>query len=619
MTTTVAQDDSGGELDVPVQNGLAGGSDTHTDTTGAVPVPATTDAAEAANGNGLEEGDGGAAAKHDDPPVVPADGANGANNVNGADMPPSEFPRPSALADENKVIWAEDGIAAESYVAIGKALAKTGDLYRTSSYGGGLLLASPAPTVPPTPISSATALNAAITERIRLEVQRNGKPKGSLISSGQANVMLRSELFLQHFRTIDTVTKTPIYLPDFTLSKPGYNDGGVGHRIFFAGKPAVISQSTDTIRRFLDSMPFATAADLANALGAALMVLLRNFWPGAKMLASIMGNKSHTGKTTCATFIAGRSRMTAVVYERTDWALHRAVVGALRHHPDTAVINIDNARLDRGSSFIESGFIEQFVTEPEPLLFATGSGGPTSRRNDLVVIITTNFGVLSADLANRALPIYLELAGNIEDLRSGIPNPRLVFLPAHAEAIESELHGMIHRWVAEGCPRDITVKHPFGPCAQAIGGILQVSGYTDFLKNYSQQKTVDDPIRKAIGILGAAHHASAQTDDGWAPAAEWARRVAQLGLVKVLIGEADRDSEAGRERGVGVVLTAHRDETVTGQTDSDHLVMRVQRARRRFGTNQPHTRYRFAVISKAAIPADDDPSPVLAKAKEPVT
>jgi hypothetical protein len=64
---------------------------------------------------------------------------------------------------------------------------------------------------------------------------------------------------------------------------------------------------------------------------------------------------------------------------------------------------------------------------------------------------------------------------------------------------------MIERWKQAGQQLDTTVKHPFLQWAQTIGGILKANGFQDFfLANYSLRRTADDPVRQALGLLGAA-------------------------------------------------------------------------------------------------------------------
>ena len=63
---------------------------------------------------------------------------------------------------------------------------------------------------------------------------------------------------------------------------------------------------------------------------------------------------------------------------------------------------------------------------------------------------------------------------------SPIGNPKLEYLPRHAEEIQAELRGMVEKWKAAGCPRDTQVRHPFSEWASVIGGILKVNGFRGF-------------------------------------------------------------------------------------------------------------------------------------------
>lgn len=108
-----------------------------------------------------------------------------------------------------------------------------------------------------------------------------------------------------------------------------------------------------------------------------------------------------------------------------------------------------------------------------------------------------------------------------------------------------------------------------------------------------------DPLRQALGLLGAAK------PDVWMPAREWAKQVAELGLVGRLIPAADRENERSRERGIGVVLSAHTDESFRGTNDKEHLTLHLEKARRRFEAgNEATTRYRFVILQRESIPED---------------
>lgn len=493
----------------------------------------------------------------------------------------------------NEFIWDEDESAKKNYAALGQRLAEAGDLFRSPTYGNGLILMLP--NGKNALITRGADLMPVIVDRVEVRVVRDGKPKGSKIDAAHLNSMLKSESFLGQFTAVDQISATPFFLPDFSISKPGFNDGGLDQRILYIGEQPVISNGLDTINSFLDVMAFETKADRTNAVAAALTVLLRNHWQGGKPIILATASKSHAGKDTVILFATGLHRLVSISYQATDWAVERNFVAGVKMNPDIAVIVIENARLDGRTRQISSGFLERFATDPEPQLFSTGTGPAIRVRNNYVLAISMNFGTVSEDLMNRALPIHLHPVGNVADRQSPIGNPKLEFLPTHRDEIAAELYGMIERWKAAGSPLDEDVRHPFSVWAKTVGGILKASGLTDFLANYAVRKTVDDPVRRGLAILGA------ENPDEWLPSSEWVKHVVVLGLIKTVIPPGDQDSDAGRVRGMGAVLSAHESETLTFDDEEKHLVFKLERKRARFGEKEPHLRYRF-VASKESAP-----------------
>jgi hypothetical protein len=510
---------------------------------------------------------------------------------------------PKARSTKGDLRWIEDDHAAKNYRALGKRLTACGDLFRNTSYGAGLLqlLGDGSHAA----ITKGAELLPVIVDRVPVRVMKDGKIKGNTIPAAHLNAMLRSEKFLGQFRSVDLVTKTPMYLPDFTLTKTGYNDGGPGHRIYYTGGDAAISHSQEAITAFLNVMAFDTPADRTNAVAAALTVMLRNHWPGGKPIILATATKSHAGKDTVIAFASGISGSVSISYQATNWALERSLVGALKTNPDTGVVVIENARLDGHDKTIASAIIERFATDPEPMLFSTGTGGPVRRRNDIVLAISTNYGNVSEDILNRDLPIHLSPVGNVADRQSPIGNPKHEFLPAQREQIAAELRGMVERWKQAGMPLDLNVKHPFGPWAKTVGGILMVNGFTGFLDNYHTRKTADDPMRQGLALLGA------KSGGNWLPPSEWVRLVVEAGLVKAVIPAADRDSEEGRKRGIGVVLSAHRDETFVVEDEKHKLTLRLEKKRARWDGGEPHVRYRFVKMAEEEMTVEEEPLPDL--------
>jgi len=302
---------------------------------------------------------------------------------------------------------------------------------------------------------------------------------------------------------VDRITSQPEYLPGFILTNPGYSDGGDGHRVLFVGESPEASDSMERINTFLDVMDFHTQADRANAVAGLLTVLLRHHWPGGKPIILATASKSHSGKDTVLDFIAGMTPKTSVSWEPADWATQKAIVATLNTDPSLGMIRLENARVN-GSSKIASAFVERFVTDPSPMLFSPGGRAEPRRiRNEIVMSMSTNFGVLSEDLLNRGLPIHLKPNGSITDRRSDIGSPRQQYLPRYRDEIAVEAYGMIARWRAAGMPLDQSKYYPCTEWAHVIGGILMVNGIEGFLDNYADRRVADDPIRSSIAVLGS--------------------------------------------------------------------------------------------------------------------
>lgn len=503
-----------------------------------------------------------------------------------------------------KCIWDVDKPPSVNYLVLGSCLAACEGFFRNPDHAGGLLLVTPEGKL--RTIDTGQRLRAALVDHVFLRVVQGKTFLDHHVSHADLDTMLRSETFLGQFNPLDGVVSGPHYLPDFRLMQPGYNPGIAGHRFYCAGSKAEVANALDAIPRFLDVMAFASNADRTNAVAAALTVLLRNHWPGGKPALVVTSTKSHGGKDTVILFASGTTPKESITYEPTDWALQNTFVAAVKRRQELGVIVVENARLDRGG-FIRSGFLERIITDPEPAFYSPSVGGLAPAKNDLVIAISGNDGTVSEDLMNRALPVHMNPQGNVADRISPIGNPKLEFLPANRDLIVAELRFMVRRWDAAGRPLDEDVKHPFTQWAKTVGGIVKVNGFTGFLGNYGRRKTADDPLRRGLGLLAAAGSAKWRPpEQDWRRPADWGRLAVEIGVARSVIPVHDRDTDAGRARGIGVVLSAHKGETFHVETDDEALVFRLEGKRPRFGEPRPTQRYRFVVEAKASLPTDPE-------------
>jgi hypothetical protein len=506
---------------------------------------------------------------------------------------------PPVLTAPEEYLYEADQPPDVKFQALGRRLDRFGDLFRHPDLGAGLKLLDRGADPRAVAVQCGTTLLAVIGDRLRISVVADGKPRGGRIPTADLGPMLQSEVFLQQFRPLDRVIDRPLYLPNWEVTPPGYSDGGRGQRYYLTGRAAPPLAGLDAVHQFLSVVPFKTPGDRTNAVAAALTVLLRNRWPGGKPFFPITANRSHAGKGTVAAFIGGPAGASQICYESTDWAFQKAVVSEFHQRPDLAVLTVDNVRLDRRGDVIRSAFLERVLHEPEPNLFSPGSKAVVRIPNHFVVLATVNEGRFSDDLINRSVPIRLEATGDLADRTSPIGDPKGEFLPKNRDRLDQELRGMIARWVAAGRPEDGAARHPsFPEWASAVGGILAANGFSDFLSNLADRRSEDDPVRRALARLGHAF------PNEWIASADWAARIAKLGLTGSLVSAADRDTADGRTRGAGVALSNHAGQTLVLESEDERVVMVLEKTRRRFDGGPPQTRYRFVVRDRTPTPID---------------
>lgn len=458
-------------------------------------------------------------------------------------------------------------------------------------------------------VRSAKELAPFLIDHVRLAVFKNSKYHGEAISDGILNKMLASRSFLDNFREVEEVVRTPIVLADFAPSQPGFNGGGVLH----VGRAATPAQGTDTIQRFLDVMPWAAGSDRTNAVAALLTVPFRRHFAGGKPLVLVTATKSHAGKGTLIEFVQSSTAKADVLYEDKDWPMQNSLLRQLAQQAEVGVIGFDSVRTDSSgrAKVIRSGFLESFITNSEIVLSSPSSRSePLRTANKFVVMLNTNEGALSIDLLNRSLPIRLDPKGDLTERIAAVKaklggDVKQEWLPANRSRIEAEMWGMIEKWAEAGRPLDESVTHPMGPWAKTIGGILRVNGFRDFLDNYTVTRAAIDPIRESLTVL--AFHSADQP----LRASELAERVIRQGLAKTLIPKAEPAHPAAGERAIGVLLSGFVGETFTARTATERITFRLLKEAKRWDDMHPHFRYTFREIAREQAAATDSDGLVL--------
>ena len=175
-------------------------------------------------------------------------------------------------------------------------------------------------------------------DTVDITVSKKGEFASDMPPAGTLDAMLHTECFLSAFRPVQRIVTSPVYLPDFTLTQPGYNPGGV----LYLGPAPAVSESLEFTDKFLDVMEWAGNADRTNAVAAALLVHLRLLWPGGKPVVLITATVSGAGKGTVMKYAAGNVRRANILYENLDWPIQKQLQPQLNKHPDVGVLTSDN-------------------------------------------------------------------------------------------------------------------------------------------------------------------------------------------------------------------------------------------------------------------------------------
>ena len=239
-------------------------------------------------------------------------------------------------------------------------------------------------------IDSAAKLSPFLIDNVNLKVWSEPDSKGNTkrverLTESTLRDMLGSQTFLRNFPKVQDITTTPVVLADGTPSKPGHNPGG----ILYTGPAVEIGNRLDTINCFLDVIEFDCDASRTNAVAAALTVLWRHHWFGAKPLIQVTANKSHSGKGTVCKFIAGKCAHVDISYQSTQWAMETTLQSQLLECPEAGVILFDNVRLTRYDRVIKSQLFESFITNSDIILAVPKLKRTFRSQNKYVVILNT--------------------------------------------------------------------------------------------------------------------------------------------------------------------------------------------------------------------------------------
>ncbi len=287
-------------------------------------------------------------------------------------------------------------------------------------------------------------------------------------------------------------TRTPLFdAAGRLVARPGFHEEA---GIYYDGPGIEPAEGTARLDATLAGFCWKEEVDRVNVLGALLTSVTMPMWTRGHPFVAINGNKPGVGKSTLARVIGvladGSTEPSTVSWcpEETEFEKQLAT----RVEAGDRVIIVDNAKTAKP---IESPVLERCITDTRLNFRRLGSNTSISRaQNDVLFCLTMNLVQLGPDLRRRALPVNLEMRGEVRDARFELDDV-LGWVQAHRDAAVGELLGMVQRWIEAGKPlSESPARHSVSQrWAATIDGILAHAGFPGFLSNFEASEHAFDP------------------------------------------------------------------------------------------------------------------------------
>ncbi len=335
------------------------------------------------------------------------------------------------------------------------------------------------------------------------------------LSGALARAFLAAPHVAVRFPVLVGYVRSPVFDASWRLvARFGYHaESG----LFYDGPPIVPREGSEALDRALTGFRWKADADRVNFVGALLTALTMPSWGRGHPFLAINGNKAGVGKTTLArtlAAIAEGSEPSAISFIANEDEMEKQL--ATRIDAGDRIVIVDNAKT---SAPISSAVLERSITAPRLVFRRLGSNSEIARaQNDVLFVLTMNMTQLGPDLRRRALPLNLEVTGNVRHAGYTVDDPVGAVLAARADIL-GELAGMVVRWVEAGMPvpEDAATHSTSAAWARQVDGILRHAGMLGFLSNQAESEHAFDPDYDALREVCEEHH-----ELGFLTCTEWA-------------------------------------------------------------------------------------------------
>lgn len=330
-----------------------------------------------------------------------------------------------------------------------------------------------------------------------------------------ARALLNNPTFRERLPRLAAYVRSPIFDADWNLvASVGWHEPS---GLYYDGPEVEVRGGDLALRSAIDGFCWKDEVDRVNFVGTLLTMLTITHWSHGHPFLAINGNRPGAGKSTLArvlsAIVEGQTPHT-VSYSANDEEFEKRIATCVE--AGSRVIIVDNAK---ATTAISSPVLERCITDTKLSFRRLGSNTAISRpQNDVLFVLTMNMTQLGQDLRRRALPINLELEGDVRDARYVSDDPVHDALSARV-AVLGELAGMIRAWVEAGrpMPKDAARHSTSQKWAATIDAILRHAGLLGFLSNFSASEHAFDPEFEVVQDIAAEHHdLESCTAEDWA-------------------------------------------------------------------------------------------------------
>ncbi len=318
------------------------------------------------------------------------------------------------------------------------------------------------------------------------ETKKIKVPKSKSISTITADIVLKSDQFLEQLPKITTIYTVPIpRLIDGKLEFPqkGYDERFLSYT--FSDAPEIdpnmpLDKAKETIDFIYLEFAFKDEQDRTNAIAHLLTPFVRGLFSRSGTRTPLfvyMANRERSGKDYCANVVS-------IVYQgegvedppiskknSNDEEFRKKILSAFRM--GRAIIHSSNNK-----EFLDSAELEALVTKETFVDRLLGTNTEARFSNNLTISLSANTGLgYSPDIKYRSVFINFEV--DIEDPNQReFRNPDLHgWIKEHRAEVLSALYAFVREWVNAGMPACSKPFASFPEWMKITGGILEHVGY----------------------------------------------------------------------------------------------------------------------------------------------